>query len=93
MLVGMATTGTLTSPPTTEGRAPSIPAATIITGLFEVVRAQPARDEFRRHPHPKLVRPGCPSLPLSGRLLQPLECRWFRGDYGDCAHSNSVESL
>src|SRR5215212_3201182 len=31
MLVGTATTGTPTRPPTTDGRAPSIPAATITT--------------------------------------------------------------
>ncbi len=34
MLVGTAMTGTLTNPPTTDGSAPSIPAATITTREF-----------------------------------------------------------
>src|SRR6476659_11075952 len=45
MLVGTAITGRATSPPTTDGRAPSIPATTITTDAFVRVSA-PARTRW-----------------------------------------------
>ena len=51
MLVGTAITGASTSPPTTEGRAPSMPAATITTLGLAKGRRPVEQPVQARHPH------------------------------------------